>query len=492
MLKRLLAVSAAAVVAVTGVSLTAAAENENKSEKKLPFELEAPSGVSLSWLGGESDSPTSVQAAYSMNNSMSEWLGKASDPNSHDATLEALLKDCGYNELWVNAQIDWAIDDKENGWHWTKYWDGETFTDSEGYEVRAGLGQDKEYHSRVSDWDEVEGMVYPQTQNDCWVLRSTSIYPDNPSDSEWFYGSEEKLGVKEQLKDDQYTLEELDPEEKSKKLVIDLEKHTAYIRVRWAVTMRSEDWRSDSVVFSDWSEPAGYGKDAEKFEPLTKETLKPPVITDLRYYEDEFNGYPQIACKLEVPDDLRNNISAVVANGGEIRIEWEARVPDGEWVGLQGGMTVTAGENIIALQNLGEAIVEQNKENGENTTGTVLEEGSPVELRARYWCNQYEGYQGEEIGEFYTDYSNVLTFGTQEMSRTEEPVPESSIEESKEPEKKDDKAAEKKCGLCGFCPQPLGLCIFIWIAIILAVIIIVVVVVIVVTKNKKKDDSSSK
>ena len=44
---------------------------------------------------------------------------------------------------------------------------------------------------------------------------------------------------------------------------------------------------------------------------------------------------------------------------------------------------------------------------------------------------------------------------------------------------------EDKCPICHFCPRPLGLCIFIWIAII-AVVIVVVIVVIKVAKKTKK------
>ncbi|MBO4868416.1 MAG: hypothetical protein J5585_01755, partial [Clostridia bacterium] len=43
------------------------------------------------------------------------------------------------------------------------------------------------------------------------------------------------------------------------------------------------------------------------------------------------------------------------------------------------------------------------------------------------------------------------------------------------------------CPICHFCPQPLGLCIFIWLLIILVVIIIVVVIIAASKKKKKKD-----
>ena len=50
-----------------------------------------------------------------------------------------------------------------------------------------------------------------------------------------------------------------------------------------------------------------------------------------------------------------------------------------------------------------------------------------------------------------------------------------------------------KCSVCGICPvQPLGICLFIWIAIIVVIIIIVIVVVVVVKKKKNKENENHK
>ena len=104
-----------------------------------------------------------------------------------------------------------------------------------------------------------------------------------------------------------------------------------------------------------------------------------------------------------------------------------------------------------------------------------IEKDTPIELRAKYVCAQ------PDLEDFSSEYSEVLTFGSQEMEvKPEAPAAESSVQ-SEAP-------AEKKCSLCGFCPQPLGLCIFIWIAVAVAVIIIVIVIIVVV---KKKSDKKS-
>ncbi len=344
----------------------------------------------------------------------------------------------------------------------------------------------------------IDCWINPVTVNSSWIMRSLTTINNDPTYSdeekkqanEWFFGNDHIPGLNNQLKDDQYTLVEADPDNHDQAIFIDWTQHTAYARVRWAVVLSPKD-KNSFPVFSDWSETAVFGKDATPFVPLTKESLDAPVISNLRYYPEEFNGYPQIACTLTVPDELNKNLTEISSGGGEIRIEWEARIPGGEWIGQQGDGTITAGENVVSLIFLAESIIRENSENGISTPEVVLAEGSPIELRARYWCNQYESYTGDYIGEFWSDYSEVLTFGAQEMSHTEESVAESSKDEtesSKITESPKDK--ESKCPLCGFCPQPLGLCIFIWILIIVVLIVVVVVVVILVKKNKKDDDDN--
>lgn len=437
-----------------------------------------------------------MQIAYNMDNSMNEWFAYMSEPTTHEEAMEKFSKEYKIDELFLDAQIDWAIDNPTD-WHYTKYWDGETYVDDEGRTVFPGFGYDKDMVLRTSSWDHIGGGV-DGTQNISteWILRG-GIITDNQEDSEWFYGSDQVLGVKSQLKDDQYTLEVTDAEANERMIKIDWTQHTLYCRVRWAVTC---DWIADNgeitrlPVFSEWSETASYGKGVEAFKPYSAESLAAPVIKDLRYYEEEFNGYPQIACKLEVPEELSRNLTAIQANGGFITVYWEGRIPGGEWVELQGDFTVTSGEAVIALQNLATSIIEKNKENGVSTAEVVVKKDSPVELRCRYFCSQYASLNGEFLGEFYSPYSEVLTFGTQEMSHTEEPVVEESkqADESKVESSTVQKTEEPKCKVCKNCPAPLGLCIWIWIAIIAAVIIIVVIIVIVVVKNKKKDTKEQK
>ena len=500
-MKKLITVAVCAAVVFSAASLTAAAEQDLRGVK-FPFEVEAPSNLSVQGLEG-SDSATTMEAAWSMNNSMSKWLSEMADPETHDAALEKLSKENGLDELYVTTQIDWAIDDPVDGWHYTEYWDGVEYTTEDGGKQWTGYGNDKDGHLRTGEWDILETLVYAQTVNDAWILRGNRIN-NNPewteeeraTTNEWFYGNEYIPGLKNQLKEDQYTLVEVDPERHDQELRIDWTQHTVYIRARWAFDVIKGDERFP--VFSDWSETASYGKEAEAYQPLTKESLAPPVISQLRYYENEFNGYPQIAVTLTVPDELSKALTDVTSRGGDIWIEWEARVPEGSWCGLQGGGTVTAGENIIALQNLAEQIIRENSENGISTPEIVIAKDAPLELRARYWCNQYASRNGEYIGEFFTDYSEVLTFGAQEMSHTETSAPaESSVpEESVKPTESSAaetsvKPADNTSSEISKVSENKGsFPLWIIIVIILVVIIIVVIIILIVMKKKKDEENS--
>ncbi|MGN0369899.1 MAG: hypothetical protein ACI4EW_05075, partial [Butyrivibrio sp.] len=89
------------------------------------------------------------------------------------------------------------------------------------------------------------------------------------------------------------------------------------------------------------------------------------------------------------------------------------------------------------------------------------------------------------------DNQNTITIATDMFStyaivyEKEEVIVEPETIPETEPE--NNPVQESKCRLCHFCMQPLGICIFIWIAIVVAVIIVVVTVVLIVKFRKNKD-----
>ena len=366
----------------SGVGVTGKAE---ATMSDLPFALKAPTNVSVSWLEG-GDSPTTMNLAWSMADDQALYMSKASDDEDYkNEKLNAL----GYDNLFVNVDVDWAIDDKVNGWHHTSYWDYPYISqfangrDADGYTV---LGP----WDNVECWNEVEG----KKTNEMWILRGVSPDDDNP---DWV-GDGHNPGLKNQLKPDQYEIKTIDGEPT---LTIDFSKHTVYVRVRWCFVTDGEDEntgdRKQKAIFSDWSEIAAYGKDTVGFKPYTPETMPIPQISNLAIAEDLSDEYPVISYDLAVPDELTAKITEITARGGDFRILIYAK-PYGatDWTELQNSdFEIKPGNLKASLQHL---IVD----------GQPAKKDTPIEFRARYYTNQRMS-ASDPGTEIYSEWSNVLT-----------------------------------------------------------------------------------
>ncbi|MCR5625414.1 MAG: hypothetical protein K6G11_09305, partial [Lachnospiraceae bacterium] len=263
------------------VSMVPTASTANAADTpELPFKLMAPSNASIDWLEG-SDSPTTMQYAVTKNSEsgMSEYLSDISgeDEEAYLATKKK-LEELGYSDVYVNLQMDWAIDDPENGWHYTSAWDN------------MGMERDEENqsdYSVTSIWDIVDGTVDAKTTDEAWVFRGVLGDFDSAEFYDW-YGSPKDsengyvLGLKEQLKEGQYSIVPYDEETGESFLSIDYDAHTVYARFRYAVTIdKNDEEGTREYCFSDWSETAAYGKDAKDWEPYSKDTLAAPEVSDL-------------------------------------------------------------------------------------------------------------------------------------------------------------------------------------------------------------------
>ena len=423
------------------------------AEEKLPFELVAPKYVYAVWQEGD-DSPTTTKLTYSLSNEMTAFHKNMNEAHLN-GTIEQFMKNAGCDEVWMNIQVDWALDDVNDsvsGWHYTKYWDGDPYF---------GLGHDSEGNSRWSEWDIVDGSIgnAEETVNDIAVTRGV------PNDDRWNGNPETHTpGVKDQLRVGQYVYdEEIDT------VRIDYTQHTMYFRARFVVTVRNEG-EQDKFYFSEWSNTTSVGKDAVKLDPLTKADLPAPVITGLRMTDKEFNGNPIVAFTLTVPEKLADDAAKVTADGGGIVIEVEGRVKgDKEFVELQGDWIIRAGEMESALFALA------------SETRPNVPKDAIIELRCRYRYDHPKYFDGE----IYSDWSKTISFGTDDINYYTDPGDDTTGDPD-DPGKVDPN--KKTCPICHFCPQPLGLCIFIWIAIILAIVAAVVVIIVVVNKKKKKEN----
>ena len=99
----------------------------------------------------------------------------------------------------------------------------------------------------------------------------------------------------------------------------------------------------------------------------------------------------------------------------------------------------------------------------------------------------------EGSGEPDIDFSEFGVTSGSESTNDASKVSEDISAESEvvsQAEQSAEKPAEQKasCPVCHFCPQPLGLCIFIWLLIAAAVVAVIVVVIIVVKKKNKKEN----
>ena len=419
------------------------------AESDLPFDLVPPAYVSAKWLEGN-DSPTTTNLAFCLSNEMTTFF-KNKETAHFDGTIEQFMKNIGCDDIWMEVQIDWAVDDVNDsvsGWHYTKYWDGDDYY---------GLGKDSEGNSRCSEWDFVSaGGINNATE----TVQTVQVTRGVPNDDRWNGDPETHTpGVKDQLKPDQYNYDE-----ENEALIIDYTKHTVYFRARFVVTVRIEG-TPDKNYFSEWSNIASVGKDAEAITTLTKADVDAPVIADLHMTDKTFNDNPVVAFTLTVPDRLMKNSTKAAAGGGGIVIETEARVKgDTEWT-LMGNTDwiIKSGEMECALLHL------------VNDSRPTIPKDTVIELRCRYRCDQ------PGLDDVYSDYSKIISFGTDDINQGGTPGADGTGADNAS-------TAKSSCPICHFCPQPLGLCIFIWLLIIL--IVIVVIVIIVVTSKKKKKDEN--
>ena len=427
-----------------------------------PFTPPAPEHVSVTWME-TNDSPTSCSFSYSVPTAMSDFQ-KAFD-EAEDK--EAFLAPYGLDDAWFVIQIDWALDDVNDpvsGWHYNQYWDGDSYH---------GLGKDSEGKIHYSEWDYVDCPIgnVTETINDAWILRGIPNDDRLNGDPETGF-----IGVKDELNPDQFTYDY-----ENEDLHIDFTKHTLYVRARFVFVARKTGADGEQYSFSQWSETASCGKDAVAYKPLTGKDIAAPEITDLHMTDKEFNDNPVVAFTLTVPDTLAKQAVEAEAHRGYIVIETYARVKgDTEWIAM--GNTdweIKPGEMECALLSL---ISDEHPKIAKDT---------PIELRCRYRCSQV----GED--DVYSEYSKILTFETSEIGNdpkptptaeptVDEPIPTPTPKVEAKDEKKDD-----KCPLCHFCPQPLGLCIFIWLIIIVVVVLVAIIVVKKLGKDKKDQNGKN-
>ena len=93
-MKKTAAVFLTAATLLAGISMSAVSTDAVTEYKgsKFPFEVEAPSHLALSGMQ-DTDSDTTLNVSWSMNESMSKWMSDAADSEIRDSVLEKLKKE---------------------------------------------------------------------------------------------------------------------------------------------------------------------------------------------------------------------------------------------------------------------------------------------------------------------------------------------------------------------------------------------------------------
>ena len=350
--------------------------------------------------------------------------------SEYNRDSEAFREKYGLYYFEIAMQYDVSLDNEEN-WQHNEEWDTQYYND--------GIGQGYPYtiiRSEMMEDFEFFWLTYYEGSD------SNTFVPYKPAIlTEKFVG--------DGYESDVYSF--------------DVENHSLYIRCRYYMEWETFDAEKNEIgskqsKFSDWSESAIFGKNTTQIVPEEPTTYEAPIISDLKIVLSEGDENSHLEYVQTTPESVwLANVYYYMKDEGQFDgLETQVSIDGGEWIEFD---TADAGGDWCLWNGSRSAF----------NFDVPIEENSNVKLRIRF-----TGTHGP------SEWSNVLELGgggTQEIpGQTDEPTDE------KPPV---DEPNEDKCSLCGFCPVPLGLCIFIWIAIALAVILIVVIIIVIATKKKK-------
>ena len=354
----------------------------------------------------------------------------------YDRDSEAFYKKYGLYSFNLVMQYDVSLDG-EDSWQHNEEWDTEYYNDGHvnGYPVQS-------LRSELMDDFEFFWLTYYEgPDSDTFVPYKPAIL------TEKFTGD----GYEQDI----YSF--------------DVENHSLYIRCRYYMEWETFDAEKNEIgekqsKFSDWSESAVFDKNGTQITPDEPTTYEAPVISDLKIVppgENEQNSHLEYV--QTTPESVwMTGVYYLMKEEGQFEgLETQVSINGGEWIEFD---TADAGGD-WCLWNGGRTA---------NNFDAPINENSNVKLRIRF-----TGTHGP------SEWSNVLELnggGTQE----------NPDDTGKAPDEKPPMDEEDSCSLCGFCPVPLGLCIFIWIVIVIAIILVVAIVVMILTKKKKCPNCKTK
>lgn len=254
---------------------------------------------------------------------------------------------------------------------------------------------------------------------------------------------------------------------KDDKWYLDLNNHSLTLRMRYIIrytnwNMSDDGSSGDSIVLSDWSKEITIGKNSTQKELVYPKSIEAPVISKLSFVEsvEDENGYSESTWKVyvdfpksngdaqkyySIEKDITDPLCAVMQYRVKTNGKWS------EWKDTDWG-------NPSWLFSGWKTFV----------TEEVSKDDS-IEFRAYLRNDAEEGKDSPFTKSLFSNAGDART------------------------EKSDDgitkTATKSKCKLCGICPiQPLGICLFVWIAIILILILIIIIIAKRKNKNKSKKE----
>ena len=353
----------------------------------------------------------------------------------YDRDSEAFYKKYGLYSFNLVMQYDVSLDG-EDSWQHNEEWDTEYYNDGHvnGYPVQSLRSE------LIEDFEFFWLTYYEGPDSDTFVPYKPAIL------TEKFTGD----GYEQDI----YSF--------------DVENHSLYIRCRYYMEWETFDAEKNEIgekqsKFSDWSESAVFGKNSTQIIPDEPTTYAAPVISDMKIVLSEGDDNSHIEYAQTTPESVwMTGVYYLMKEEGQFDgLETQVSIDGGEWIEFS---TADSGDDWCLW----------NGSRGAYNDDVPIEENTNIKLRIRFI-----GTHGP------SEWSNVLELnggGTQE----------NPDDTGKAPDEKPPVDEKDKCSLCGFCPVPLGLCIFIWIAIVVVVILVIVIIIVTLTKKKKCPNCKTK
>ena len=236
----------------------------------------------------------------------------------------------------------------------------------------------------------------------------------------------------------------------------DFEKHKLFVRARFFVY----DETTGACTFSDWSKPLDVAKNIGTGAKLSKKSTDAPVLSKAGTLDESTFTFD-----ISFTDDLKQTARVLKsAYDTELNLESQIRIDGGEW-------TYWMMPDELYPYHIGQRQFSISPDDA----------GKKVEYRCRL-----TGGNPDFGTDVTTGWSDIFTSenGKVRIAVNDDPFDEKVLLEQQ-------KAAEKeakRCKLCGFCPvHPFGICMFIWLGLLVAAGVIVWVIIL----RKKKNAAAA-